>query len=351
MTNKEAYYFIGHSLALGYVENRRDKIIDQINTDLVDWDKVIYLASNHLVLPTLYVKYRDHNVLPFLPSDLQEHLVLIHRLNCERNNAIIAQARKVKSILNKESIEPIFLKGSANIFDHLYTDIGERMMLDIDFLVNPEQLTRAAELLKENGYDTYKGVMYYDKSTKHYPRLTKSDEVVDVEIHFRPVSVENSKGIEYQKIQSTQKIIDNDWTVPCDQDKLMINFLHAQLENVGYRKKKSSMRELYDGFLLTQRVEMKEFSDSLNCKKAADAYFGLMSEVFGLSNFDFFESSNQTKRYISIHNYLLNHPVFHKADRLFIDFKTAIASPKLIIHRLKKLWTAQKKRIEAEHHL
>jgi len=344
MTNKEAYYFIGHSLALGCVVNRHKKIIDQINADLVDWDKVIYLASNHLVLPTLYVKYRDHNVLPFLPIDLQEHLVLIHRLNFERNNAIIAQARKVKDILKKENIEPIFLKGCANIFDHLYSDIGERMMLDIDFLVNPEQINRAAELLKEDGYDTYKGVMFYEKSTKHYPRLTKSDEVVDIEIHFRPVSEENSKGIDYHTIKSSQKIIfDSDWTVPCDQDKLMINFLHAQLENAGYRKKKSSMRELYDGFLLTQRVEMKEFSDSLNCKKAADAYFGLMSEVFGLSNFDFFESSNQTKRYISIHNYLLNHPVFHKADKLFIDFKAAIASPKLIIHRLNKIYCAQLK--------
>ena len=194
--------------------------------------------------------------------------------------------------------------------------------------------------------------MFYDKSTKHYPRLTKQDEVVDIEIHFRPISVENSNGIDYQAIKSSQKIIiDSDWIVPSDHDKLIINVLHAQCENAGYRKKKSCMRELYDGYLLSQRIDMKEFSSLINWRKETDVYFGLMSEVFGLPNFDSREPSNQTKRYISIHNYLLNHPVFHKADRLFIDFKTAIASPKLIIHRLKKLWTAQKKKIEVEHHL
>ncbi|HAQ21344.1 MAG TPA: hypothetical protein DCR40_19255 [Prolixibacteraceae bacterium] len=54
----------------------------------------------------------------------------------------------ITAILNKENIQPVFLKGTANLLDGLYSDVGERMIGDIDFLVKEEDYLKAAELLK-----------------------------------------------------------------------------------------------------------------------------------------------------------------------------------------------------------
>jgi len=74
-------------------------------------------------------------------------------LNRDKNNEIIDQALAIASLLNQEGISPIFLKGTAHMLDGLFQDIGERMMGDIDLLVDENDMVRAAEILNQNGYE------------------------------------------------------------------------------------------------------------------------------------------------------------------------------------------------------
>jgi len=47
---------------------------------------------------------------------------------------------------------PIYLKGTGNLIDGIYSDIGERIIGDIDFLVPEKDFRTTAELFKKEGY-------------------------------------------------------------------------------------------------------------------------------------------------------------------------------------------------------
>jgi hypothetical protein len=77
---------------------------------------------------------------------------LITGLNRERNQQISTQATALNTLLLDHEITPLFLKGTGNLLAGIYTDIAERMIGDIDFILPKEQYTKAIALLREDGY-------------------------------------------------------------------------------------------------------------------------------------------------------------------------------------------------------
>jgi hypothetical protein len=77
MTNKELFYFTGRCLMLDEDNGFRDVIIDRISSDEIDWKKFVTLCSNHLILPSIYLKFQAHDILKYLPDELAEHLTQI----------------------------------------------------------------------------------------------------------------------------------------------------------------------------------------------------------------------------------------------------------------------------------
>jgi len=78
--------------------------------------------------------------LSVIPEEVEHAFAEIYELNRQRNQQILKQIDDITALLNKENIQPVFLKGTANLLDELYSDVGERMIGDIDFLVTEEQL-------------------------------------------------------------------------------------------------------------------------------------------------------------------------------------------------------------------
>ena len=73
----------------------------------------------------------------------------ITNLNRDRNKQIISQAQDLNTLLLKNNITPIFLKGTGNLLEGLYDDIAERMVGDIDFIFSKIDFPKAITLLKE----------------------------------------------------------------------------------------------------------------------------------------------------------------------------------------------------------
>ena len=48
----------------------------------------------------------------------------------------------MSEILNNEKIDYVFIKGAAMLLGGYFTDIGERMIGDIDFLVNVKEIKK-----------------------------------------------------------------------------------------------------------------------------------------------------------------------------------------------------------------
>lgn len=319
MTDREIYYFTGKCLALEEHPEFRDQVIACVKSDMIDWHQFVSLCSDHLVLPAIYLKFRAYDLLDHLPEDLSSHLQEVYALNVSRNTQILKQLQEIISVLNPHKIYPVFLKGSANLLDGLYADIGERILGDIDFLVSDDEYLKSARLMKDAGYaEAYDTPDYKDiKTFKHYPRLYHPEYGATIEIHRIPVDEEftgwfNNELIELEK-QSVEELPGS--YVPSAKHKLIHNFIHGQLSNQGHLFGRLSLRGAYDLYLLSKKFPLEQALTEIKPRQKAIAYFALVRRVFGL-NLAFFPKRNRAYRVLyTKHALNLSSVLFYNAHR------------------------------------
>jgi hypothetical protein len=121
-------------LTISLEAKNRQEIEIFLKTTDVDWDTVVKVSTSHFVFLAIYCNFKRADFLKYLPADLVEYMKHLTNLNRDRNNQIIQQAKDLNSLLLENGVRPIFLKGTGNILEGLYEDVGERMVGDIDFL-------------------------------------------------------------------------------------------------------------------------------------------------------------------------------------------------------------------------
>ncbi|MCF6332949.1 MAG: nucleotidyltransferase family protein [Draconibacterium sp.] len=313
MNNKDLFYFAAQCLALDEHPYFRETIISSFSSGEVNLDDFIFLCSNHFVLPALYLIFKKYNLLNIFPDYYIDHLEEIYKLNKKRNLEILQQINEINLALETENIIPVYLKGTANLLDNVYSDVGERMIGDIDLLVQDKDYLMTAELILNLGYKNDKFIYSDVTALKHYPRLYRTDVPADIEIHRVPVSIRYSRNFNTKLIfQNKEKIHDRiNCFVPSNEHKVIINFIHSQLSNSWHRFKQVSLRNLHDLYLLSKRVDIYSVVNKTEEKSKIIIYFGLLSRIFNLK-IDFVQNENsRTKRYYKSFNWLLNHPKKH----------------------------------------
>ncbi len=280
------YYLSGQILALDCIPENREKIAAVFLSSSMNWNGFVKMGSDNYVLPALYLKLQQYNLTPYLPEPLNEYLQEVLALNRERNLSVMREAVLVRDVFLKENIECLFMKGTGNILDGLYSDIGERMLYDLDVLVGEGNMLKAAGVLRNHGFFTQKEfIPRAVESTMHYPILLRSDLVAGVEIHRMAVQYL------YQNKFSNQRILENRVAANKEKgfwlmqpaDRLVHNFLHAQLMHSGHYHADVSLRDLYDLLLLSRKVDaLDTFLHFGHYKQASLAYLKLMHKVFGL---------------------------------------------------------------------
>ena len=320
MTNKETFYFTGKCLTLDEHPEFREEIIDLIATGSIDWEKFVVLWSNHLILPVIYLKFKSLGIIEHLPNELREYLKEVYDLNLERNNQILKQLKEVTTILNKGNIYPVFLKGAAHLLNGLYSDIGERMMGDIDFLVPEKDYLPSAKLLMNEGYST-DGPCYGDiESLKHYPGLLKAGAPAHLEIHRLPVSEDYQSWFSAQIIDKEKKTVPTleGCFVLSAKHSIIHNFIHSQLGHSGHVFGIVSFRDIYDLYLLSKRSEIQEALLNIKTRQKAIAYFTFADKAFGLSG-KFYPTRNLFSRiFEKKHDLNLNSKAFYLTHRTII---------------------------------
>jgi len=296
----------------------RQEIDKTITANNIDWQHFVALCSNHLILPVIYLKFKKHRILEYLPEELCECLKEIYELNLSRNKQILIQLREITTILNKSNICPVFLKGSAHLLDELYSDIGERIMGDIDFLVPEKDYLPTASLLESDGYSLFPGTpVYFDLETlKHYPPISKTGSPAYLEIH-RLLTVESLSWFNTDIIDKEKKMVKslNGCYVLSDHHKIIHNFVHAQLHHDGHINGIVSFRDLYDLYLLSKRSSLDQALPDIKCRQKAIAYFTLAGKAFGLGE-NFCTGSNfSTWFLLKRHDLNLRSASFYRVNR------------------------------------
>ena len=195
--------------------------------------------------------------------------------------------------------------------DNLYSDIGDRMIGDIDFLVKERDYFKTAELILKLGYKNDKADYYDLKELKHYPRLYREDVPADIEIHRIPVDIQYSKMFNSNLIfENKIKIADKtNYLVSSDTHKLIHTFIHSQLGNNGYRFRIIPLRDLYDFHLLSKRIDWQAVLKEVEEKNKAQVFYDNVSYLLNESS-DI--KNRKSKRFANQHHWFLNHPGIHK---------------------------------------
>lgn len=316
------FYFAGKCLSLETNPAFKSELIDNCKNELIDWVQFVGLCSNHLILPAIYLKFRSNGILEFLPSDLANHLVEIHELNVKRNNLILIQSQAITRVLNKKNISPLFLKGAGNLLDELYTNIGERILGDIDFLVPEKDYLLSAALMENEGYTKYYDIPKYDDvdRMKHYPRLSHPDFVASIEIHRIPVNVESVSWFNSAIIDAERKSVSalDGCFVESDRHKIIHNFIHSQLSNEGFLFGSVSLREINDLYLLSKRFPLFEAIPQIKKQQKAIAYFALSRDILGLDESFFPKTNLAYKILVRKHTLNQNSTIFYNGHRSLI---------------------------------
>lgn len=286
MNKADLYFFLGRILALDFNPGSREILIRDFFSTPVNWNGFVKLGSDNLVLPALYLKLQKHQLTGYLPDELNVYLQGVLQLNRERNRKVLQQAGYVKDTLQTAGIECLFMKGTGHMLDELYSDIGERMVYDVDILVGEGQMMKAAEILRKEGFITQKKFNPRAmESTMHYPILLRRDLVAGVEVHRMAVQYLYQKKftathiLEYKVPASSDK----EFMVMQMRDRIIHNFLHAQLMHNGHYHADVSLRNLYDLLLLSRKEDaLDTFIQFDHYKSKSLPYLKLMHRVFDM---------------------------------------------------------------------
>jgi len=283
-------------------DKKRDKIELVLKTTDLDWDAVVKVSTAHYVFPALYCNFKRAGFLKYLPVDLVNYMKYITNLNRSRNKQIITQAQEINTLLLNNNITPIFLKGTGNLLEGLYDDIGERMVGDIDFLISKKDSYRAFEILKDNNYYTPENLLNNPPDHRHFPRLVKQENIAAVEIHKELTIKKYSDEFNFKFIsEDTQS--KNNFMVLSFENQLSLSIISSQINDYGFDLKVFSLRNAYDVFLLSKITHtQKAISKFTKLKNPLNCFLASCNLVFGDSESLRFFKTKELENYLKAFN-------------------------------------------------
>jgi hypothetical protein len=314
---KETLFFIAKCLTISLEEKNRDEIEFIIKTTDVDWDTVVKVSTSHYVFPAIYCNFKRVDFLKHLPADLVDYMKHITNLNRDRNTQIIRQAKELNSLLLENGIRPLFLKGTGNLLEGLYEDIGERMIGDIDFLFSQKDYFKTIDVLKNDNYTKQENQLNYFPKSRHYSRLVKQENIAAVEIH-KEVTIVKYRGEFNSNMISEDAQQVNDFTVLSFENQLSLSIISSQINDYGFEFKNFSLRNAYDVFLLSKKVETKKvISKFTKLKNPLNCFLANCNLVFG--NFESlgYSKTKESEKYLKE----FNKSFYKRKSNLKINFK------------------------------
>ncbi|QVY65345.1 nucleotidyltransferase family protein [Polaribacter sp. Q13] len=330
MNYKETLFFVAKCLTISSEEKNKQEIEIQLKTTEIDWDSVVKVSTGHFVFPALYCNLKRANFLHYLPEELVNYMIHITNLNRERNEQIIEQAKEINELLLTNNITPIFLKGTGNLLEGLYEDIGERMVGDIDFIFSEEDYTKAIKLLTNNEYSKVHKTTYDFPQFKHHPRLQKLKKIAAVEIHKELLIEKYADEFNYNIVKKNSQII-NKINVISFENQLALSIIATQINDNGFHFKNISLRNAYDVFLLSKKINSnKGFDEFQKLKTPLNCFYASCFEVFNRPTSLKYNSTVEIESYLNIFYKQLNNNVLkvkrHKKTEniLFIKKRLSI---------------------------
>ena len=302
MNYKETLYFISKCLTISLEEKNRQEIEKELQSKTINWETVVEVSTAHYVFPAMYCNLKRVGFLHYLPQELVNFMEHITNLNRERNQQIITQAIDLNNLLLANNITPIFLKGTGNLIEGLYDDIAERMVGDIDFLISENDFFKAIDVLKKNNYYVPDGQLEYFPGYRHYSRLIKPENIAAVEVHKEVIIEEYRDEFDCEIITEDAQQINN-FLVSSFENQLSLSIISSQINDYGFDLKAFSLRNAYDVFLLSKKVDTKKtISKFTKLKNPLNCFLANCNLVFGDLESIIYYNTKESETYLRAFN-------------------------------------------------
>ena len=321
MNYKNTLLFISKCLTINHESKNKKEIEHQLlNTD-INWDLVVKVSTTHYVFPALYCNLKRANLLNYVPSELVNYMIHISDLNRNRNQQIITQAHEINNILLKHKITPIFLKGTANLHEGLYNDITERMVGDIDFLVEDKHYKTTIKILKKHGYSEHNPIHKNNPiEHRHYPKMVKRGKIASIEVHKAMVSHEKFNEFDYEFVSKSFRKINN-FHLLSAQNSLVLTCINKQLNDRGYQFKSIALRNAYDLFLQSKKTDSLQAIKQLNHADVLNNFLYSSYLLFNKPKSITYQNSENANKFVEKQWYWLENPEKYGRFKKITQFK------------------------------
>jgi len=203
------------------------------------------------MLPALFFNIQKKKASYLFPEDFIAYIKSIYAINKARNEILLEEAKELSELLVKNNIKHIFLKGTALLLSNVFEDIGERMIGDIDFIIQHKDEEKIKKVLEKNKYCSKKPVSSFSFfKPKHLPRRINKNKKIAIEPHLELLSpgwrgVFNSKRLNSAFKENVKAI-----KTP-NQSFLFDHCIYAfQIPDKGFFTSFHSHRSIYDIYKL-----------------------------------------------------------------------------------------------------
>ena len=271
-----------HQILITLLFKNKEEVEKKIDFNKINYDDLVKLASSHLMIPALYIRLKQNELLKLVNNDFKEYIKYIYDLNKSRNNNLIKELRELSKLYIENEIDHVFLKGSSYIAYGRFNDIGERMIGDIDVLVAKSDYDKSIRLSKFFGYNynsnhDINSILSLDR--RHYPRLVHPKKLFALEIHNRLLK-KNNKLLSPNSLLQNKIKTEYGIYVPNKIEFILQTIYNFQINDLGNFNASISYKSYYD-----IAVYNSEINDLLKFKysKYLNNYF-LISDYIGVTN-------------------------------------------------------------------
>jgi hypothetical protein len=211
--------------------------------DAATWRAMADLTDQHHLSPALRAALVKHPGMG-VPDDVSARLDTAYRQNFGRSMRIADQLHHAIATLNSAGVNPAPLKGSLHMLEGTFGHRAERVMADLDLLVDPADLDPAIEALRRAGYRSGPSV---DFKVVHDLVMVAPARQVPVEIHCdlgTPAVTEVLPAAVYLE----GPVVERDgvtYRVAHPAHVVLHNVLHAQLQDRNHQVFGLPLRQLH----------------------------------------------------------------------------------------------------------
>ena len=239
----------------------------------VDWRRIIWLASAHLVTPSLAAGLERLGGCDRLPEDVAGYLDAFRQLNAERNALFREELGRIAAGLNHIGLEPLLLKGANALLPDAYPGAEDRMLGDLDLWLPAAHHPKAMAALLELGYEPAHASRRWWMASEHagihhgVPMLHHTLPT-KVELHMRLLLEKADDARLAARLKTVTHTLPNGARVlkPDRLSRIRQNFLHGQITDHQARERRLNLRPL---------LEFARLASSLDATEAAQVLAGL----------------------------------------------------------------------------